>query len=138
MTVDSIRKFSQYVVVGALGFLVDAAGFAAALSLLKADPFVARFVSASIAIAVTFVVNRAWTFSGRHRASVMRSAFYYLLAQGAGFLCNIGAFSAVRYVVPSISASSAFLLSAVVGLAANYLGASKFAFRAREATSRLH
>src|SRR5690606_23338504 len=64
LTMRIRQRFSKFTAIGALGFLTDA-GLFALMGGVGASPWVARAVSATTAITLTWALNRRFTFSDR-------------------------------------------------------------------------
>ena len=82
----------KFAMVGALGFVVDAAAFTFYLAWLQ-EPFVSRLASFLVAVGVTFMFNLRFTVGcqvrGRTRPLV------YFAGQGIGAAINMLVFAAV-------------------------------------------
>jgi len=57
------RPFARFAVAGACGFATDAAVLSVLVHNLHMDPHQARFFSFACALAVTWTINRLWTFA---------------------------------------------------------------------------
>ena len=77
----------RFCIVGGAGFIVDAGGMSTLVALHLADPVLARAVSFSLAVCLTFLLNRLWTFDAIC-GSLANQSIRYLCVQGSGFLIN--------------------------------------------------
>jgi putative flippase GtrA len=69
-------SFFPFVVVGTVGFLTDAVFVYSFVFLLGLNYFVGRLLSFSIAVGVTLLLNRAWTFRLVSDRPISRSILY--------------------------------------------------------------
>jgi putative flippase GtrA len=128
----------RFAVVGAIGFVVDAGILTWLVSFIAWNVYAARAVSFGVAVLVTWLVNRSWTFA--HRGSAVPApagagAEYarYLTVQVIGALANLGVFVAVLAVWPRLVAYPVVPLAigAVAGLVVNFVGARHWVFARR-------
>lgn len=80
----------KFAVVGTAGFVVDAGAFTLLLPWLR-EPLISRFGSFLIAVGVTFILNRRFTFARRARSRPL----VYFVGQGIGAAINMLVFAAV-------------------------------------------
>jgi putative flippase GtrA len=126
--------FTRFCCVGALGFVVDFSVLKMVVR-LGLNPLGGKWVSFSVAVVATWLVNRAWTFRA-HRTpggSVLKEFAAYLGVQSVGFAANYAVFAAIVVGVPALDGR---LLPPVVagtaaGLVVNYLGSKHLVFRRR-------
>ncbi|MEM8548890.1 MAG: GtrA family protein, partial [Pseudomonadota bacterium] len=71
MSVAGKKQIASFTLVGIIGFAVDAAMLQLALSSLQLEPVRARLVSFPVAVVVTWMLHRQFTFA--HRRSERRS-----------------------------------------------------------------
>ena len=124
---QDIGRILRFGVVGTAGFIADAALLLLLIDRFGANPIAARFVSAPVAIVLTFALNRAWSFSDLTQPSVFRSFVSYLSVQGVGFLVNLLVYSLVVWIAPMPATALAF--ASAVAMVLNYLGSRYWAFR---------
>jgi putative flippase GtrA len=123
----------RFAVVGVAGFVVDAGVLTLLVSLPWWNVYVARCVSFGLAVLVTWLINRRWTFASRSmsRASAAGTEYArYLVVQVIGALANLGVFVAVLAVQPALIRYPVVPLAigAVAGLLVNYFGARSWVF----------
>ena len=109
--------------VGGIGFVVDVGVF----NVLRLGPFapqnidggpvLAKLVSTSFAIAVTWAGNRYWTFRDHRRTDVRREAFEYVVASVAGVIVSIACLWVTHYLLGLTSVLDDNLSTNVLGLA---------------------
>lgn len=88
-----VREPVAFAVVGAAGFLVDAAILALAFHGLQWGHYGSRAASFLAAVSVTWYLNRNWTFAHRATARPRREYSAYVLLQSVGALINIGVYA---------------------------------------------
>lgn len=126
--------FMRFCCVGLLGFIVDF-GVLTSIVGLGANKIAGKFVSFSVAVVATWLVNRLWTFRGHSGAkrSLAREFGSYLSVQSVGFAANFTVYSATIFSVSLKNAELQLLLASIAGTAAglviNYLGAKHLVFR---------
>src|SRR3954468_11345691 len=87
------QRFLIYLMVGTVGFIVDAGLVAIQVHILGIGPYVARGPSFAAAVTVTWLLNRAHTFKGLERHSPATAYRRYVLAQVVGVLTNLGVYA---------------------------------------------
>lgn len=124
------REMLSFLVVGSVGFVVDAA----ILTLLTAyagwSPWLARIPSFLGAVFVTWALNRKHTFAERGLQRRHTEAFYYLVIQSGGALINLTIFWICLAAQPQLAKLPVIPLA--VGSAGamifNYLISSKWLY----------
>jgi putative flippase GtrA len=139
----ALREFLRYCIVGGVGFVVDggllwwltadgvASGDAINGDTISGDvvsgfdPYLARLISFPVAVTVTWILHRFWTFErGRDTAAKRQYAGYFIL-QLAANLINYSAYAAALslYGTSQIILMLGFTFGSAIGLAVNYTGA---------------
>jgi putative flippase GtrA len=124
------QRILIYLVVGTVGFIVDAGLVAVQVHIFGIGPYVARGPSFAAAVTVTWLLNRAHTFKGLERHSPRMAYRRYVLAQMVGVLTNLGVYAVAiakiaicaKYPVLAVAIASGF------GLVVNYTLARLFVF----------
>jgi len=129
-------EFVRFAAVGAAGFAVDAGVLTLLVSLLGSNVYAARAVSFAVAVFVTWLINRRWTFANRGVGPVPSAgAEYarYVAVQVTGALANLGVFVVVLAIEPTLVRYPVLPLAfgAVAGLAVNFVGARTWVFAQR-------
>jgi putative flippase GtrA len=129
-------EFVRFVAVGFVGFVVDAGVLTLLASFLGWNVYAARGVSFGIAVFVTWLINRRWTFGSRTMSGAAAAgAEYsrYLVVQVIGALANLGVFVGVLAIQPGLIRYPVVPLAfgAVAGLLVNYCGARAWVFAHR-------
>jgi putative flippase GtrA len=129
-------EFLRFAVAGTVGFGVDSALLLAFTSLLGWPALLARLASFAIALVVTWLINRAWTFraSGKRAAGIGAEFASYGAVQLAGGAVNYAVYAAVVFalgrepwqLIVALAAGSG------AGMVLNYLGARRFVFRPKD------
>ncbi len=124
------ERILRFLIVGAIGFVVDAGLVGIQVHLLGLGPYVARGPSFLTAATVTWLLNRKHTFTGLERHSVGASYRRYVLAQVVGGFINLGVYAAAiaRIAICAKYPETAVALAAGFGLIANYTLARLFVF----------
>ena len=119
------KRFAKFLVVGAIGFVVDFASFNVMLRVLNLDRVLAQTLSFALAVTSNFIWNRRWTYPESRSKSIARQF-------GQFFVLNLIAWL-VR--TPIFIVLSPPLTSLVVSLADSPLaGLLDFATRTLHAT----
>ena len=115
-----------------MGFVVDAGVLYLLTQAFGFNPFNGQLVAFTVAVGVTWALNRAWTFKGAHRAGRLKQAAVYLGVQCAGLAANYVIYAAVilAFHTPKAWLVGPLALGAVAGLCVTFLGAKHLAFRA--------
>lgn len=120
----------RFALIGAIGFLVDAAVLTALVSGLGRGLYEARAVSFSLAVSVTWYLNRRFTFSDRRSADRKREYVRYVAVQIVGALINLGVYALVASGFPALAVYPVIPLAAgsAVAMFFNFLASRQFAF----------
>ncbi|WP_119462682.1 GtrA family protein [Rhodospirillaceae bacterium SYSU D60014] len=131
------RQFLCFAGVGTVGFTVDACVLTILVALVGVDRYSARVISFGVAVTVTWLLNRQFTFAVPQGAG-MRPGEYsrYFGVQFVGALINFGIYgllvasfdTAFRYPALALAVGS------VTAMFFNFLGAKHFAFRTSRRT----
>lgn len=128
-------RILRFLIVGSTGFIVDA-GLTEALVLSGLSPLVARLFAFAVAIAVTYALNRVFTFadrrrSGRTHAMRLAESMRYVAVNLAAMSVNYAVFAAALTLVPELRPMLAVAAGSVVAMAVSYIGYSRYVFQAR-------
>ncbi|UTW56032.1 GtrA family protein [Kordiimonas sp. SCSIO 12610] len=130
----TITEFIRYCAVGAVGFIVDG-GILWWLTSGAIDggvnAYFARLISFPIAVSITWILHRLWTFSGANEGEKGRQYAGYFILQVTASLMNYGIYAGVigLYGISDIAVMMGFALGSAFGLAVNYMGAKWLVFR---------
>lgn len=123
-----VLRILRFGLVGAAGFVMDAALLLLILEGSSINPLAARFVSAPTAILLTFALNRHWSFADLNQKTILRSLLSYIMVQGFGLLVNLGLYWALLSIAAPVLALA---VASVAVMAINYLGSRYWAFVVR-------
>lgn len=121
-------QLSRFLVVGAIGFVIDG-GLLNLLVWQGMDPYLARAISFPPAVTTTWYLNRAWAFAAR-AGGARRQYLRYLAVQIAGASGNYLIYAILLSVVPHTveGVLAAFAVGSAAGLLINFVGARAFVF----------
>ena len=127
---ERVTNFPGFVVVGAIGFLVDASVLTALMNGLDLGAYAARAISFTIAVTVTWYLNRRWVFDRGAVPMSRREYSSYVLVQIIGAIINLGIFVLVIQLVPTLTQIPVIPLAIGAGAALlfNFAAASRFVF----------
>ena len=125
-----LRQFIPFCVVGGIGFVIDAGILSLLVHGFGLGPLLSRLVSFPCALTATWYLNRRVTFSHAVSNNPRQEWLRYALVSVAGNLINFIVYvtcirlSQTMYTYPEIALG----IAAIVALAFNYLGSSRYAF----------
>jgi putative flippase GtrA len=127
-------RFVRFCAVGTVGFAVDALVLTVLIKGYEGGAVQSRFASFSVAVFVTYILNRNWAFHDRPSRGVLISFLQYLGVQAAGFLCNLSVYAALIFMMPApFNAPILCLVAAsAVAMFVNFAGARRIVFVTRE------
>lgn len=119
---NSSRSFNRFVLVGGVGFCVDASILAFLTHYGHWSPWYARLPSFLTAVGVTWWMNRRYTFPGRGLDRLAVEAAGYAMIQSAGALINLAVFGLVlaQWGTAGFMPVIALAVGAVGGLVFNF------------------
>jgi putative flippase GtrA len=125
-------QFLRFTLVGAAGFLVDAAVLALGLSVLGLGKYLARAISFLCAATFTWAMNRRFTFADS--ASQNRASEWgrFIAVNGVGGLINYGTYAALVTFAytPFSNPFVALAFGSLAGLVFNFFGSKHLVFKA--------
>jgi len=128
------RRLPGFVLVGVIGFVVDATILTLLMTGPGLDHYSSRAISFTAAVTVTWYLNRRWVFD--RRAVTMRGREYsaYVLVQIVGAVINLAVFVLVIELVPGLVKTPVVPLAvgAIAGLLFNFTASSTLVFRNNE------
>lgn len=124
------KKLPGFVVVGAIGFLIDAGILTALMTRFGFDHYSARAISFTVAVTATWYMNRRWVFARSTASMSGREYTSYLLVQIIGAVINLSVFVVIIELVPRLTAVPVIPLAvgAVVGMLFNFSASSRLVF----------
>jgi putative flippase GtrA len=133
-----LNQFLRFCVVGAIGFAIDAGILQALVVGVQANPYAARIASFLVAASATWLMNRTYTFSARHRAT-RTEWLRYVALMTLGALINYGAFALCIATSTDMREQPwlAVAVGSIAGLGVNF-ATSRLLFRARQFGHDIH
>jgi putative flippase GtrA len=124
------RRFARFIVVGGVGFVIDAGVLMLALRYFTPSIYVARALSFTAAVIATWLLNRVFVFDTDAGGSMVAEYGRYFATQIVGAFTNLGVFVALIELVPRLGAAPIVPLAAgaALGAAVNYAGATLWVF----------
>jgi putative flippase GtrA len=124
------RSFRRFVFVGGIGFCIDG-GLLTVLIQHEWDIIAARTISFLLAVSVTWILNRMWTFSPGFKISKCREYLYYFGTQSGGALINLAIFFCLISVYPYMQDFPLipFAIGSVIALIFNYIVSKNLVFK---------
>jgi putative flippase GtrA len=128
------RRLPGFVLVGGVGFLVDAGILTVLMTGYGFDPYTARAVSFTIAVTTTWYLNRRWVFDRQTVRLSGREYLSYVTVQVIGALLNLLVFVAAIELVESLRSIPVvpLALGAAVALLFNFGASSRLVFADRD------
>ncbi|GGC64655.1 GtrA family protein [Undibacterium terreum] len=124
----------SFALVGGIGFVIDASVLTLLSTVCGVNVYLARVVSFGVASLGTWLLNRKHTFEQRsiNDAAAGRQEYLrYMSIQVAGALINLGVFSSLVTIQPSLAQVPVIPLAAGSGIAMffNFFGARYWIYR---------
>ncbi len=118
--------------VGMAGFFVDA-GIVWVLTRIGLDPIMAQIYAFTVAVTVTWLLNRKFTFAHRARHNWIREWLHYVAANSVGAAVNNGVYVLLVLTVALFSKEPvlAVAMGSLAGLIFNFTASRYLVFRAR-------
>ncbi|MBJ8346205.1 GtrA family protein [Antrihabitans sp. YC2-6] len=137
----ALRRGSAFLVVGGIGFLVDAGlynilVFWGGEGPLFHAPLPAKIIAIVGATAVTYFGNKWWTFGHKPRGNAMREFAVYVVVNVIAIGLQLSCLAFSRYVLdlstPMSDNISGTLVGQIVAIGFRYWAYDKFVFTGRE------
>jgi putative flippase GtrA len=131
MSQSILRQASRFVAVGCVGFVVDGGILTILNSIFGFALLQARLVSFSVAVTVTWILNRQQTFADRKDHRVVREWSRYAAVNALGALLNLGIFFWLlhQFKVLNNAPLVPLAIAALVALVFNFIASRQIAFR---------
>lgn len=128
------RQAASFVVVGGMGFIVDGGILTLLNSVYEFELLPSRLVSFSVAVTVTWLLNRKRTFADRKDPRMVREWSRYAAVNSMGALLNLGIFFWLLHRFSTLNDAPLIPLAiaASVALVFNFLASRHVAFRYRQ------
>jgi putative flippase GtrA len=129
----------RFAMVGTVGFVTDASLLTALVHLAGWGPYESRPVSFVVAISVTWLLNRVFTFARRAGPDRRREYLRYVAVQGVGVSINFAVYAALLSALPPLMNYPAVALAAgsLAAMTFNFVGVRWLAFDGGGAQARV-
>jgi len=117
---------------GVAGFLVDA-GIVWLFTMAGVDPFTAQIVAFTLAVTVTWLLNRRFTFAHHASPNWVREWMHYVAANSVGAMVNNGIYAILVLSVALFSKEPvlAVAVGSLAGLLFNFTASRALVFHSR-------
>ncbi len=124
-----MQRLSRFIVVGVIGFIIDAAVLYAMLA-LSVNHFAGRLVSFLFAVLTTWRINRRYTFEPRDQSALTEFG-RYLVAMSGGAIVNFIAYSVAMMLLSKswLTPALAVGIGSLAGLTVNFAAANFWVYR---------
>lgn len=128
----SISEFAYFSLAGVAGFLIDT-GVVLLLTKSGMDPIMAQSVAFTIAVTITWLLNRRFTFAHHASPKWLREWLHYVAANSVGALVNNGVYALLVLTMAMFSKEPvlAVVSGSLAGLVFNFTASRTLVFRAR-------
>jgi putative flippase GtrA len=133
----ALRRGGAFLVVGAIGFLVDAGTynllvFWGGTGVLYRAPLPAKIIAIGLATVVTYFGNKWWTFAHKQGGSAAREYLLYAVFNVIAIALQLGCLGFSRYVLglagPLPDNISGTLIGQIVAVVFRYWAYDRFVF----------
>jgi putative flippase GtrA len=130
-----IRTLRKFLIVGGVGFAIEAILLTSFVKLAGWQPLYARVPSFLVAVLATWALNRRYTFAGRGLTRSSIEAVWYILIQTCGAAINLAIFGAVLLYWPQLGEVPVIPLAfgSIGGLVFNFSASNGFLYARRRA-----
>lgn len=142
--IAGLRQGAAFLVVGAIGFLVDAGTYNLLVfwggeGVLHHAPLQAKIIAIAVATVVTYFGNKWWTFSHKQTENPGREYLLYAVFNVAAIGLQLGCLGFSRYVLdlssPLSDNISGTLIGQIVAVVFRYWAYDKFVFTGKSEKS---
>jgi putative flippase GtrA len=125
-----MQRLYRFVVVGTVGFLVDASVLVMLVKFSGINVHFARLISFVTAVTITWIANRLFTFADRKSRYLAGEWLRYIFVNSVGGLINLLVFSALIVAHPSFEQTPVIPLAvaSLVAMFFNFVAAGRLAF----------
>ena len=123
-----MKSFINFILGGVIGFITH--GILFNLATLKLNNNLSYFLAFCIAVNITFIINKNFTFKYKNKNTI-RVYILYILGQSKGFLINYFIFYTImNHIVTNTTTNRniAFFCASLITLFFNYFYAKKITF----------
>ena len=123
-----LRHFGGFVLAGGMAFVVDSAVLMLLSSVIGVPPLAARLVAISLAMVVSWLINRTVTFPVRANPTLAEFLRFAAVAWVAAAL-NYAVFAGLIIVMPRMHPVLAVAIASICAMTMSYLGMKFGVFR---------
>ena len=120
-------RIARFIVVGGIGFVADAAVLLLLLRFTGLDPFSARLLAIAVALQVTWLLNRRFTF-GRSNAHAAIEGMRYNGVGIATSVFNYLVYSGLLLVFSGLPPLAALVIASAAATVLSYTGYARLVF----------
>jgi dolichol-phosphate mannosyltransferase len=125
---DNWLQFVRFAVVGASGYVVNLAVFAASVHVLNVDYRVAAVLAFVVSVLNNFWWNRHWTFDAKHQHAIFQAARFFTVSLVAfGFTYVVLVLLVSTAGLPKVVAQA---MAIIAGTPLSFIGQKLWSFRA--------
>ncbi len=123
--------FIRFGFVGGTGFIVDWIGLSLLVRFAHWTPYNARYLSFTVAVAATWLLNRTWTFKRASSKPTLKEVGSYVAVQLTGGVANIGAYALALHFAPGLKTLLVvpLIIGSAIGLCLTFAGSKYWAFK---------
>jgi len=126
---SALRHVGGFVLAGGSAFLVDV-GTLEALRGVGVPPLIGRLLSISVAMVVSWMINRSVTFAVPGPPS-FREFLHFAAVAWISSAVNYSVFAAILFARPETAAVAAIVVATAIAMIVSYLGMRLGVFRQR-------
>jgi len=130
-----MRSLTFFAMIGIVGFLVDASLLKLFIVLIEDDPILGRTLYFPVAVTVTWLLNRRYTFVPKYM-SLFREWISYVVVNSVGLTINLLVFMAVVFAFDAAKSYPIATLgiASLVAMFFNFFGSKYFVFKNKSIT----
>ncbi len=125
---ERFRRLLAFGIAGTSGFLTDAGSLHLMITYTPLGPYMARVLSIALAMAVTWQINRNFTFERSGRTAVDEGVRYTFVGI-LGAVLNYAVYATLIYTMPLLQPVAAVVAASLAAMVFSYFGYSRFVFR---------
>lgn len=128
-----LHQMVRFGISGVAGFLVDAGLVALCTQVLRIGPILAQVIAFSVAVTVTWLINRHWTFAEHASDDWLHEWARYVAANSVGAAANNAVYVFLVITIAVFSKNPVFAVAAgsLVGMGFNFASSKIFVFKPR-------
>ncbi len=139
VSINNIPEFAKFAVAGTAGFLVDAGLVAVLNQKYGISPIFSQCIAFAVAVIITWLFNRHWTFLRHADKKWLREFGKYLAANSVGAAVNNGVYIVLTLAVTTFAnfPELAVAVGSLTGMFFNYFSSKFLIFRSMH-TEQVH